>query len=228
MPTWTSSRRTPSWTTPFPPSSTTPSSYGQDSTWRSPQLPSILRSLSVFFGHTDNITTCSSGVNPWRLKVWCDLRWHIERAAAQGGQLVGAQEHRQHQDGHHRGDRGCVLLSRRRHLDDNYLAGGSWASDKGSDSGSDGEGLRPRARHHCWPGDIECGFGGKKLILVVKKTDFGGKKSWFCGINADHLQPDSVVSALPLRQGKILWTVCGTSGEHQSAEPTIISGRQCK
>ena len=46
------------------------------------------------------------GGYPWRFKVWCDLCGDLERAAAEGGQLVGAQEHRQHQDGDHRGDRG--------------------------------------------------------------------------------------------------------------------------
>ena len=66
----------------------------------------------------------------------------------------------------------------------------------------------------------------RKLILLGEKTDFGGKKNCFVGINADHLQPDSVISALPLRQGEILWTVRGSSGEHQSAEATNISGKE--
>ena len=66
--------------------------------------------------------------------------------------------------------------------------------------------------------NIEC-----VLVLVAKKLIL-----FVVGINADHPQSDPVVSPLPLRQGKIMWPVRGTSGEHQSAKAKNISGRECK
>ena len=66
--------------------------------------------------------------------------------------------------------------------------------------------------------NIEC-----VLVLVAKKLIL-----FVVGINADHPQSDPVVSPLPLRQGKIMWPVRGSSGEHQSAKAKNISGRECK
>ena len=51
-------------------------------------------------------TTSYSGVDPGWFKVRRDLCRHLKGTAVEGGQLAGAEEHGQHEDGDHRGNRG--------------------------------------------------------------------------------------------------------------------------
>ena len=149
-PTWTSSRRTPWWTMLFPPSSTTPSSYGPDSTWRSPQSPSILRSLEDC--PTGNITTSLQVSTPDGSK------FDVIFVGTSSGQLLKAVNSLAPKS--IASTRTVIIEEIEVTLpsvslcqDSQLLAGGGRAADKRSDSGSDGQRFRPCARHHCWPGE---------------------------------------------------------------------------
>ena len=81
--------------------------------------------LSQFLRMSKITTTSYSGVDPGWFKVRRDLCRHLKGTAVEGGQLAGAEEHGQHEDGDHRGDRGGGSIHPQLAISPPLAAGGS-------------------------------------------------------------------------------------------------------